>query len=113
MLQRTWARLLGRGRRGAVKGTIADALLQRDLSVGLRLATLAAGCSSDDQWRVVGVDVIQPPTMSEDGRRVTGPWSERWTVACGSTTRPYIVRFTPTSDGGTDWQVAEPDAAGA
>jgi hypothetical protein len=102
------ATAIGRGRPGPVEGTIADALLQRDVLLPLRIVDLAElPEEARAGWHVVGAEVLENPQLSADGRRIVGPWSERWTVESGGMRRAHTIVFTP-ERGGTSYSIETP-----
>ena len=115
MLRHVIATMFGRGRDGPIEGTIADRLLQADIRRILPIAMRANAERRGDpppsaDWRVVKVEVLAEPALSEDGTRVVGPWVERWTIdAAPSRAQAYTITFTPDERGETDFSIEIPE----
>ena len=106
MLNRLRAKLIGRGREGIVPGTLADALLQNDILYALGLAAgTMSGCGPDAEYTLQGVVIAAPPDFSADGKRVLGPWTEKWVLECAGTAHEFWITFTPDGTGGTEWSI--------
>jgi hypothetical protein len=93
--------------------SIADMALRTDVWTVVELADrlvadrLAGGEGGDPcrTRRLVRAAVVQMPSHLPDGS--VSAWSERWTVDRCGTESDYTVRFTPTADGGTHYEIEE------
>lgn len=97
--------------------TIADPVLQTDITIMLVMADRLAAdreAGGDDPCRdrtIRRVEVLEAPTFPSDGGWV-GPWTEAWTIdRCGEAFR-YVVEFTASEDGGTDYRLRDPIGPG-
>jgi hypothetical protein len=94
------------GESGTVPGkTIADPVLQRDALGFLAQRDFSvAGAEATCQARkVIDTEMLQPleDAAVQDGRPISGRWTERWTLdRCGKPVR-YVLRFSTTQKGTT------------
>ena len=80
------------------EGTLANAKLVHDATVGVMAKVAALGCSTPDNFQPW---VMQEPT-GQPGSRV---WHEKWVVTGCGNTYPVKIRFNESGMNAADWTI--------
>lgn len=90
--------------------TLANAILVHDALPGARTSAMAAIASTGrpadcKEFYVYDMQVVEAPhDVTERGKTFRNVWNERWTFSYCGTLVDVPMRFTPSPDGGADFQ---------